>query len=78
MFRLKQAHVLDRDHRLVGEVCDQLDLFVGEGLHLLPPKDDDADWRSFSQDGTPSMVVEAARLLGTVYVYSGSPRTSGT
>ena len=28
---VEQAGVLDRDHRLVGEVRDQLDLLVGEG-----------------------------------------------
>ena len=29
---VEQPHVLDRDHRLVGEGGDQLDLLVGEGL----------------------------------------------
>ena len=29
----KQAHVLDRDHRLVGEGLDQLDLLVGKRPH---------------------------------------------
>jgi hypothetical protein len=28
---LEQAHVLDRDHRLVGEGLSQLDLLVSEG-----------------------------------------------
>ena len=30
----EQAHVLDRDHRLVGEGLHQLDLLVGEGMGL--------------------------------------------
>ena len=30
---VEQAHVLDGDHRLVGEGGDQLDLLVGEGPH---------------------------------------------
>ena len=30
---VKQPHILDRDHRLVGEGRDQLDLFVGKGPH---------------------------------------------
>ena len=30
---VEQPHVLDRDHRLVGEGCDQLDLLVGERLN---------------------------------------------
>ena len=32
---VEQPHVLDRDHRLVGEGRDQLDLLVGERPHLL-------------------------------------------
>ena len=31
---VEQPHVLDRDHRLVGEGRDQLDLLVGERPHL--------------------------------------------
>ena len=40
---LEQPHVLDRDHRLVGEGRDQLDLLVGEGPDLGPPHHDGAD-----------------------------------
>ncbi len=29
---VEQTHVLDRDHRLVGEGGDQLDLLIGERL----------------------------------------------
>ena len=31
---VEQPHVLDRDHRLVGEGGDQLDLLLAERLHL--------------------------------------------
>src|SRR5215470_12758704 len=31
--RIEQPHVLDRDHRLVGEGREQLYLFLGEGPH---------------------------------------------
>ena len=31
---VEQPHVLDRDHRLVGEGGDQLDLLVGERPHV--------------------------------------------
>ena len=31
---VEQPHVLDRDHRLVGESGDQLDLLIGERAHL--------------------------------------------
>ena len=34
---LEQSHVLDGDHRLVGEGRDQFDLLVGKGTHLLAP-----------------------------------------
>jgi hypothetical protein len=40
---LEQPHVLDRDHRLVGEGGGQLDLLVGERLNASPPNHDDAD-----------------------------------
>src|SRR5258708_36376399 len=33
-FYEEQPHVLDRDHRLVGEGLDQLDLFLGESSRL--------------------------------------------
>ncbi len=33
---LEQAHVLDRDHRLVGEGLEQSDLLVGERFLLGP------------------------------------------
>ena len=32
----EQAHVLDRDHRLVREGLEKLDLLVGEGPHACP------------------------------------------
>ena len=33
-FLLEQPHVLDGDHRLVGEGFEELDLRRGEGAHL--------------------------------------------
>ena len=47
---VEQPRVLDRDHRLVGEGRDQLDLFLGEGTHLLAPQDDHADRRAFPHE----------------------------
>ena len=46
---VEQPHVLDRDHRLVGERRDQLDLLVGERPGHLADQDDDADGRSLAQ-----------------------------
>ena len=40
---VEQARVLDRDHRLGGEVRDQLDLLVGERSYLLAVDGDGAD-----------------------------------
>src|SRR5262245_65191329 len=40
---VEQPHVLDRDHRLVSEGGNQLDLLVGEGLDLAHDQDDDPE-----------------------------------
>ena len=44
---VEQAHVLDRDHRLVGEGRDQLDLLLGESARLA------ADRRSEPRSALP-------------------------
>ena len=46
---VEQAHVLDGDDGLVGEVGDQLDLLVGERADLLPINRDRADQLVFLQ-----------------------------
>ena len=53
---VEQPHVLDRDHRLVGESADQLDLLVGEGADSSSDQHDHADWVSFTQERYPSTV----------------------
>ena len=40
---VEQPHILNRDHRLVGEGLHQLDLLVGEWSHFLPINDDNAE-----------------------------------
>ena len=45
----KQAHVLDRDRRLVGKSCDQFDLLVGEWPHFRARQDQHADWDALAQ-----------------------------
>ena len=47
---VKQAHVLDRDHRLVGEGLKQRDLLFGERPVFLAPDHDDADRRVLAQE----------------------------
>src|SRR5262249_27502099 len=41
---IEQPHVLDRDHRLVGEGLDQLDLLIGERPHACALQVKDTDW----------------------------------
>ena len=48
---VEQAHVLDRDHRLVSEGLEQRDLLGRERLDLGPPIDhDDAQRRALAQE----------------------------
>src|SRR3954454_19284876 len=46
---LEQAHIVDRDHRLVGEGRHQLDLLIGEGLRRRSRHCHDPDAVSFLQ-----------------------------
>src|SRR5262249_42144850 len=46
---VKQANVLDSDHRLVGECCHQLDLLVGERPRLPAEQSKDTDNCSIPQ-----------------------------
>ena len=53
---VEQPHVLDRDHRLVGEGRDQLDLLVGERPHVCARKAITPIGLPSRSSGTPSMV----------------------
>jgi len=53
---VEQAHVLDRDHRLVGEGGDQLDLFFGERLHNGSGDDNHPTGLPSRKSGTPKTV----------------------
>ena len=54
---VEQPHVLDRDHGLVGEGGDQLDLLVGERAHLARASATSTPIGAPSRSiGTPSMV----------------------
>ena len=48
---VEQPHVLDRDHRLVGERGEQLDLLVGEWPHRRNATAQHANRSSFAQQG---------------------------
>ena len=60
---VEQAHVLDRDHRLVGEGSDQRDLLVVERHGLAPSGDDRADHLAGAHHRRADLrvVAEAAR-----------------
>jgi len=49
LHRLEQPRVLDRDHRLVGEGLDQLDLLLGEWKYGSTVQDEHANWRPITQ-----------------------------
>src|SRR5215831_2890810 len=49
LYILEQPHVLDRDHRLVGESGGEFDLPVGEGVHLESRQYDYADRHALPQ-----------------------------
>ncbi len=63
---LEQPHVLDRDHRLVGEGRDQLDLLVGERPHRGPRQRDYPNRFSFTQKrhAEKSAVAAAGLVFG--------------
>ena len=61
--RLEQPHVLDRDHRLVGEGRHQLDLLVGEWSHVRRVNAEHADRRSLAHQRHAKHGAEAANLL---------------
>src|SRR3954464_7304634 len=46
LYLIEQPHILDRDHRLIGEGPDKLDVVGGERSGLLARDADDADWRA--------------------------------
>ncbi|HSF48819.1 MAG TPA: hypothetical protein VLA73_10705 [Burkholderiales bacterium] len=71
---IEEAHVLDRDHRLVREGFDQVHLAIGEGPHFAAPDGDDTDQLVFTdhrdrQDGTHVLpLVDIARLWSKVRI----------
>ena len=60
---VEQPHVLDRDHRLVGEGSDQLDLLFGERAHSFALHDEDPDWGPFAQKWDTEQGTKAAKSL---------------
>src|SRR5262249_1322914 len=65
---LEQSHVLDRDHRLVGEGGDQLDLLVGKRPHLGATNHENANGLVLPQQGSGENgpEAEAARACAAI------------
>ena len=60
---VEQADVLDRDHGLVGECRDQLDLLVGKRPYSLPSQSDNADGFSFALERHTEICPVTAEAL---------------
>ena len=45
----EQPRIFQRDHRLIGEGADELDLSLGKGLHPTSPETDRADHDPLAQ-----------------------------
>jgi hypothetical protein len=60
---IEQPGILDRDHRLVGESCHQLDLLVGEGINLAADKRKHTDCCSVAQERNTKIGSVAKCLL---------------
>ena len=48
---VEEPHILDGDHRLVGEGLEQLDVMIGECSGLRPRDTNDADGSSLTHQG---------------------------
>src|SRR5262245_4362834 len=68
---VEQAHVLDRDQRLVGESGDELDLPVRERLDVIALETDDGDHYAVAQQRNPEHGALPADLLGLQHVVLG-------
>ena len=66
---VEQPRVLDRDHGLIGEFPEQLDVLVGERPHLGATHEDRAERLAFAKQRHAKMVREP--------YFSASSRPSG-
>src|SRR5262249_34934656 len=76
---VEQAHVLDRDHRLVGEGGEQLDLLVGERRDLRLPLTYCAERHALAQQGYSHVKLDGPAFERDpaderVLVYAKGPR----
>src|SRR5262249_425432 len=61
---IEQPHVLNCDHRLVGESRNELNLFVGERPHLRARQSQNADGDTFAQHRHAQYGAKSAQCLG--------------
>jgi hypothetical protein len=73
LLRLEQPHVFDRDHGLVGEGRDQLDLFVGKRVDLELERIGAQSERYFSNDPIVSLIT--IRQFGEVLAQLAAARS---
>ena len=64
LYLVEQAHVLNRDHRLVGKGRDQIDLLVGKWLHGGTGERHHADRSSLSQQRDAEHGPELPQFYG--------------
>ena len=60
---IEQTHVLDRDHRLIGKGCHQLDVLVVEWAHNGSAQQDHTDRAALAQKRYAEMRAKATQLL---------------
>src|SRR5262245_15099310 len=71
-----QPHIFNRDHGLVGEGGEQLDLFLAERLDTRARDNRIPIGTPSRSNGTPSTVRKPPRLCASSSVYPGSASTS--
>src|SRR6516162_3884679 len=75
---VEQPHVLDCDHRLIGERGDHLDLLVGNGRVTERASTNTPIGCPSRSSGTASTERRPVLSWASLHVYSGSAKTSGT
>ena len=75
---VEQPHILDGNHRLIGERGDQLDLLVGERSHRAGDQTMTPIGYAVAQQRHAENRAKATMLLASFSLYSGSSRTSAT
>src|SRR5262249_23347928 len=60
---LEQAHILDRDHRLIGKNADKIDLLLRKGLDHRPRQKHGANRNTFAHEWNTERSAKTANLL---------------